>query len=48
MTFLRQFIPALAICFVTAGLLAGCANTVDGAGQDIEQMGESVQETVDE
>ncbi len=28
-----------------SGLVAGCANTLDGAGKDIEGAGEKVQET---
>ena len=33
-------------CFVTvAGFLAGCSNTLDGAGKDIERAGEKIQDT---
>lgn len=31
--------------FAMLGFLAGCSNTLNGAGQDIEKVGKKVQET---
>ena len=33
------------ILFLTALVISGCSNTVDGAGRDLEGAGEWVQET---
>ena len=35
----------IACVFAMTGFVAGCANTLDGAGRDIEHAGEKVQQT---
>jgi len=37
---------AVALCLMVIAGASGCANTVDGAGEDIEQMGEWMQRQV--
>lgn len=41
----HKFILAT-LAIISAASLAACANTVHGAGKDIENAGESVQEAV--
>ena len=36
---------ALVSLIMVIGLLSGCANTAQGAGRDIENMGEWIQDT---
>ncbi|HEU4838401.1 MAG TPA: hypothetical protein VFS88_03205 [Micavibrio sp.] len=42
---MKKTIVLLSLIMVT-GLLAGCANTAQGAGRDIENMGEWIQQKV--
>lgn len=35
----------LTCLFLATAFIAGCANTFDGAGRDIEKAGEKIQET---
>lgn len=41
---MRVFTLSMMIA-ATALFIAGCSNTLDGAGEDIEHWGETVQET---
>lgn len=43
---LRKLILALAVAGFSAGALTGC-NTVEGAGQDIENTGEAIEDSAD-
>ena len=36
---------ALSLLIMVIGVLSGCANTAQGAGRDIENMGEWIQDT---
>lgn len=42
----RKLVFALAVAGFSLAALAGC-NTVDGAGQDIENTGEAIQDSTD-
>lgn len=42
---MKKTIVLLSVIMVT-GLLAGCSNTAQGAGRDIENMGEWIQQKV--
>lgn len=46
MTFIRSM-TILALLGFTGVTLAGC-NTIEGAGEDVEQIGEGVQDVADE
>ena len=41
---MRKRILLVALALVACGFLAGCGNTVDGMGRDIEHMGEKIQD----
>jgi predicted small secreted protein len=41
---MKKFLMIVSV-LAMSGLVAGCANTLDGAGKDIEGAGEKVQET---
>lgn len=40
---MQKYIAAILLIMVT-GLLSGCANTAQGAGRDIENMGQWIQQ----
>ena len=42
---MQKYVAIFTLIMVT-GLLSGCANTAQGAGRDIEYMGEWIQEKV--
>jgi len=44
---LRKLILALAVAGFSAAALSAC-NTVDGAGQDIENTGDAIQDSADD
>jgi predicted small secreted protein len=41
---MKKLVAFLALVMVT-GLLSGCSNTAEGAGRDIEGMGQWMQDT---
>ena len=41
---LKLLVLTLAVGILTAGLTSGCKNTAHGAGKDIENMGEKIQD----
>jgi predicted small secreted protein len=42
---MHKILITLSLLMISSVGLAGCTNTVDGAGQDIEGMGDWVQDT---
>ncbi len=43
----NKVLSFLAVSIVTVSLLGACSNTLTGIGQDIENSGEKIQETVE-
>jgi len=42
---MKKYIAVL-LCFMVMTMLSGCANTFDGAGEDVQNMGEWMQRQV--
>jgi predicted small secreted protein len=41
---MKNAIFSLLLIIITAGAISGCANTLEGVGRDLENIGETVQD----